>query len=158
MVSEMERAMRTAIELYPEQAAEEAERGSIYGPYDYDVMLQEFGNIELKVDEQDYSGDSWVLYRNGTDSAGCWHRGFGYLQFGWGSCSGCDALQGCEKMSEVQELMNSLNQQIQWFSSKEEALNFFQNHDWEADYSGSSPDRKRFTAAAIELLKGYTEQ
>ena len=56
-----------------------------YGPGDYSPILLSFdAEIVLAADDQDYQGDSYVLYRRGDS--------FGVLIFGWGSCSGCDAL------------------------------------------------------------------
>lgn len=112
--------------------------------YEYDPMLAEFGEILLQVDDNDYTGDSRVLYQDGTR--------YGYLQFGWGSCSGCDALQACQSMEEVQKLMDELYASIRWFDTSAEALEFFRTHDWEGDYDWNEEEQKKFVAGAIALL------
>lgn len=80
--------------------------------YDYQPMLNEFGEILIQVDEEAYQGDSFLLYKNDNK--------YGFLTFGWGSCSGCDALQACTDIDEVQELMDSLYNAIKWFDSLQE--------------------------------------
>lgn len=96
---------------------------------DYQPMLKQFGEIVVQVDDDDYQGDSRVLYES--------EGRYGYLCFGWGSCSGCDALQGCGTIEEVQALMNELFASIIWFDSKPDALEFFNTHDWEGDWAYS---------------------
>lgn len=80
--------------------------------YDYQPMLDEFGEILIQVDEEAYQGDSFLLYKNDNK--------YGFLTFGWGSCSGCDALQACDTIDEVQELMDRLYNAIIWFDSLQE--------------------------------------
>lgn len=130
--------MKKAIELYNKGDSSYFYFGS------YDIMLNEFGNIVVQVDDDDYQGDSRILYKDGNR--------FGYLQFGWGSCSGCDALQGCSNIEEVQDLMDDLHSRIQWFDSKEDAMAFFIHHDWEGDYSWHMNEQKKFVSDVIEYL------
>lgn len=80
--------------------------------YDYQPMLDEFGEILIQVDEEAYQGDSFLIYKNDNK--------YGFLTFGWGSCSGCDALQACDTIDEVQELMDRLHNAIIWFDSLQE--------------------------------------
>ena len=89
--------------------------------YDYQPMLDEFGEILLQVDDDDYQGDSFLIYKKGNK--------YGLLIFGWGSCSGCDALQACDNIDEVQELMDSLYDSITWFNSLQELKNYISNND-----------------------------
>jgi hypothetical protein len=138
--------MKTAEELYPECAEKKRKYGYWSGPSDYSPIIAEFGSILLRVDDDDYQGDSRVLYEQGGK--------IGYLQFGWGSCSGCDALQGCSSMDEVQKLMDELRDQVKWFDSKADALRWFQAHDWKGDYSWHDEQQKRFVSEAIALLSG----
>lgn len=111
---------------------------------DYHPMLEEFGDIITKVDEDGYQGDTWILYNDGGR--------YGYLQFGWGSCSGCDALQGCGSIEEVQELMDSLYESIRWFDNKNEAKQWFATHDFKGDYCWWSGDFKLFLKQIYEYF------
>ena len=127
---------KTAKELYNE----DARYWSSYHP-----MLSSFGNVLIQVDDDDWQGDSRVLYKDGDR--------YGYLQFGWGSCSGCDSLQACRNLEEVQNLMDNLRSQIKWFGSKEECLKFFETHDWEGDYSYRSREQGEFISTVKHVLR-----
>lgn len=98
--------MKTAKELYKDKG---------YW-YDYQPMLKEFGEILVQIDEDNYQGDSYLLYKRDNQ--------YGFLIFGWGSCSGCDALQSCDNIDEVQELMDQLFSDIKWFDSLEEVKEY----------------------------------
>lgn len=127
---------------------------------DYQPMIEAFGTIVLQIDEDDYQGDSWVLYRDFNYGNNFDVPGFkiGYLEFGWGSCSGCDALQACDSLDEIQELADELEQSIKWFDTEEEALDWFINHDWEGDWSGNNFAKKAFVEMARAYLKWKVEQ
>ncbi len=116
-----------------------------YWASSYQPMLDSFGDILVQVDDEDYQGDSRVLYYSGGR--------YGWLQFGWGSCSGCDALQACDSIEEVQELMDDLCGRIQWWGSAKEALDFFKTHDWKGDYSWSRDEQMEFVGKAIAYLE-----
>jgi hypothetical protein len=115
-----------------------------WGWSDYQPMLDAFGKIAIQVDDDDYQGDSRLLYdENGK---------IGLLIFGWGSCSGCDALLACDSLEEVQELCDSLQEDIKWFDDKKQALEYFANHDWQGDYSWHQTETKEFINKCIEYL------
>lgn len=86
---------------------------------DYDPILHSFGEVVVKVDENDYSGDSLVLLRKESR--------YGFLIFGWGSCSGCDALQGCNSYRDIEQLIQQLENNIIWFDSLGEAESYIFN-------------------------------
>lgn len=114
--------------------------------YNYDRLLSSMGyEIVLQVDDKDYAGDSRVLYQ-ASDR-------YGLLIFGWGSCSGCDALYACCTLEEVETLRTDLHNQIIWKDSKNEMREFIANRDWEAQYSYHAEETRDFVAKALELLK-----
>jgi DNA-binding Lrp family transcriptional regulator len=127
------------------QANEIYDASDRYGWDDYKPMLEAIGTILVQVDDEDYQGDSRVLYSEGNR--------IGFLQFGWGSCSGCDALQGAETIEQVQELMDELVSQIKWFDNKEDALKFFNEHDWEGDYDYHAKERTEFIEKVKNILQ-----
>lgn len=137
--------MRKVTEIYPDLYHSYGEDHRFRAPYCYVPMLQEFGEIVLQVDEDNWQGDSWVLYKDGDK--------YGYLCFGWGSCSGCDSLQGCESEEELENLMHSLCSAIQWYDSKEACWEYFHGKDWTTDYAWRNDEFKRFINEAIELLQ-----
>ena len=118
--------MKTAIELYPDESTE---FGLLIS--DYDPIVLNIGDVALRVDDDDYQGDSRVIYIEPDGRVG-------YLNFGWGSCSGCDSLQACDSYEDVQELMDKLLSDIKWFDSSESALHWFLTHDWIGDYTFGS--------------------
>lgn len=98
----------------------------------------------INTDLGSYSGDSLYLVKEGNR--------FGYLQFGWGSCSGCDALQACRNYKELDELRQSLYDSIKWFDSAKEGFRWFLNHDWKGDYLGSNEDVQIFVDKCAAYL------
>lgn len=127
--------MATAREIY--------DNNSKLGWYDYQPMLDEFGTILLQEDDGGYQGDSFLIYKD--------NNRYGYLNFGWGSCSGCDALQACNTIDEVQGLMDSLYADIQWFDSIQELKNYFKNKDWELTWEFHTEAFKKFYPRVMEL-------
>ncbi|MGI9569204.1 MAG: hypothetical protein ACR2PH_05590 [Desulfobulbia bacterium] len=115
---------------------------------DYNPIVSDFGKVALKIDDDDYQGDSRVLYDNDDK--------IGYLIFGWGSCSGCDALQACRDVKEIQELYDSLKSEVKWFSTHKEALDYFNNKDWALEFSWHHEETKSFIDKSIEYLKSKT--
>lgn len=75
---------------------------------DYDLLLRSIGYpVLLQADESCYQGSTFVLFSG--------HLGeVGFLSFGWGSCSGCDALQGCESWADIENLRHELVRDIVW--------------------------------------------
>ena len=117
---------------------------SEWGWYDYTPMIEAFGNVAVREDVHDYQGDTWVLYDNNGK--------IGYLVFGWGSCSGCDALQGCVDFDELQDLCDRLEDGIMWFDNAAKALDWFEAHDWEGDWSWYYEECKDFVRKVFEYL------
>ena len=111
---------------------------------DYQPMLESFGQILVQVDEEGYLGDSWILYEK--------ENRYGFLNFGWGSCSGCDALKACENIKEVQDLMTELEKSIIWFDNKESLLDYFIKTDWKGKYSWQIAEFKTFITHVLNYL------
>lgn len=103
-----------------------------FGPYDYSLIYKSFGAVVFKQDIGRWQGDTQILLKNQELDK------FGYLMFGWGSCSGCDSLQRCDSYDEIDELIGLLWGQIRWFDDDKEALKFFEEHKWDCDW-GYSP-------------------
>lgn len=95
-----------------------------------EYRVKPLGTVTTKPYEADcgeYQGDSYLIIKNDDK--------YGYLNFGWGSCSGCDALQACTNIHDVQELMDRLYSQIQWFDSLKDLKEYFSTKDWPLDYA-----------------------
>lgn len=115
-----------------------------FGDYGIDASYEELvglmcDEVLLQVDDDGYHGDSRLLIRKGSQ--------IGLLIFGWGSCSGCDALQSCVNYEDLAWLFAELEQSIRWDDAAG-MLAFFRAHDWAGDYSHDPS----FVAHGIELL------
>lgn len=122
---------------------------SNYGASDYNPLLQSYGyDIILQVDDQGYEGDTRVIFRDGNR--------YGLLIFGWGSCSGCDALQACTTLQEVEELRKHLHDKIKWGTAAE-LLEYIENKDWELEWSWGETTKK-FLEKAKQILRLAVEK
>lgn len=89
--------------------------------YDYNPIIRSFGKVLVVVEDDYYSGDTRVLLKNGER--------YGFLVVGWGSCPGCDALQGCDTFAEVDRLIDEIEGGIKWFAALAEAKTYIANDD-----------------------------
>ncbi len=112
---------------------------------DYQPIIDYLGTVVVQKDEDRYQGDTWVLFEDTG-------KGYGYLSFGWGSCSGCDALQACRGYEEIANLIKGLESEVKW-APRDEMLAFFRGHDWEGDYSFHFSDMKEFVKEAVAYLE-----
>lgn len=118
--------------------------GDSYHSYDKLISSLEH-EVVLQVDDNDYQGDSRVLLRDGDR--------YGLMVFGWGSCSGCDALYACDTLAEVDELRKKLAGEIIWKDSKSEMRQFIESRDWGVQFiSYDRGETKEFVEKAIEVL------
>ena len=136
--------MKTAKELYPEEWENEQKNGYFYIGGSYQPILEEIGEIIIQIDDKDWQGDSRLMYKKDDK--------YGYLIFGWGSCSGCDALQACRKINEIQSLINSLVEGVKWFDSLEELKKHFSERDWELQYSWHQKETKDFVEQVLNYI------
>lgn len=97
---------------------------------DYQPIIDSLGDVVIQDDDSGYSGDTWVLYKDPDSDI------YGYLCFGWGSCSGCDVLQACSSWDDIAGLIEDLRQEIRW-DTREGTIQFFREHDWVGDFNYS---------------------
>lgn len=115
----------------------------------YEPLVEAFGQrVIVAVDVNDYQGDSYRLIADGDEP----DQRYGILIFGWGSCSGCDALQACESIDDLQALADSLQSQVQWFSDKEALRRYMEEHDWKGDWSWHQEEMHDFRRQVMEFL------
>lgn len=113
--------------------------------YGYQPLLNSFGKIVIQIEDNDWQGDSRILYKDGR-------KKIGFLMFGWGSCSGCDEFYGCNTFEEAEEFSNELESKIIWFENKKEALKWFRTHDWEGDHTNNDKNTELFRKLCIEYF------
>jgi len=95
--------------------------------FSYEDLVERLGETVLSASDDGYQGSSYFLLKSGDR--------YGYLEFGWGSCSGCDALAGCESKEEVGQLFIQLRDSIHWEPSLDAILAWFKTHDWKGGWS-----------------------
>ena len=138
--------MKTKTELLTELQLDYDETGYFYRSCRYyNVLISTIGDIKVEVEVKDYSGDTWLLLEKDGK--------FGYLSYGWGSCSGCDRLQACETPEDIMQLRDYLDSSVKWFDDASEALSFINNHDWVGDYGAYyEEEQATFVFAAKQFL------
>lgn len=110
-------------------------------PGGYEELIGEMGYTTITaVDEDDYQGSSLLVLRDGTR--------YGVLTYGWGSCSGCDALQACNTRTDFDELREDLRRGITWFDGFTEMQAHVAGKDWTLDYVNNELAEKFVTAVA----------
>lgn len=100
---------RIRIEVDPES-------GRIKRPPSYRDTVSMFGDVVAETEWGGYEGDTlWML--KGA-------QGYGIPTFGWGSCSGCDALEACYSQADFDLLQVDLERGLRWFPTLGEAVAF----------------------------------
>lgn len=123
-----------------------------YSPTYRDLVDSMNVTVLFEYEVGDYQGDTLYLLRQGY---GKW----GILHIGWGSCSGCDALQDVmdyswpESREKVEKFRDELFERITWFDTQEALTKYLDEHDWEGDYLGKMG--RAFAQAAKVKLDPY---
>ena len=90
-------------------------RGEYFGTWgldiDYKDIVDRIGPVLTELSNDYYSGDTFVIYGES------WDGEVAYLNFGWGSCSGCDALQACTELDEADKVIAALYAEIKHFEN-----------------------------------------
>ena len=118
-----------------------------WGWSDYGPMLKSFGEIICEQSFGSYQGDTLaILFDDGK---------YGYILFGWGSCSGCDALQACYgDMDKLNDLAKRMWDSIVWYDTPQELIGWIKSHDYEGDYLDYYGDElHEFLHKAISILE-----
>ena len=123
------------------------------GPGDYMPIIESFGEI-VAIQDIDGCRDTLVLLRR-EDAEGCQ---YGFLVFGWGSCCGCDALQGCTSYEDVDALIDSLEASIIWMPDACTALAWFRERDWAAQWYARGDGFDEFLTSALDFLARECER
>jgi hypothetical protein len=113
-----------------------AHYGELVDSMEYEVLVE--------VSDSDYQGDSRYLLRDGIR--------YGILVFGWGSCSGCDALEACDTRAEVVELRDGLHEDIRWFDTETSIVEWLCSPDRDGEYSIHVAEGGQFLREAMTHL------
>jgi len=133
--------MLTAKEICDEMGAKDG--GTYFSVGDYYPIIKSFGNILFSEDTGGWSGETFVFYKL--------KKGYGFLVYGWGSCSYCDALQRCGSVEDVQELMDALSDSMKRFKSLKAIKKYVAEKNWEIEWYGT----EILNGKMIEFIKNY---
>ena len=111
--------------------------------WSYQPMIDSFGEVLVQVDDNDYQGDTRVVYYKDGQ--------YGFLNFGWGSCSGCDALQACDNEEDVDKLIDSLEQDVKWFDSLQELKAYITDSQRKYSYYSHEAEWADFVVKVLAL-------
>ena len=98
------------------------------------------------VEQNAYQGDSLLLGKARDTGK------FYFLTYGWGSCPGCDALQGCENLDDLASLREDLARGMKEFASASEVMAWWRAKDWRAEFI-SADLAEEFIEAAEKVLE-----
>lgn len=105
-------------------AIEEKWDTSSFGGYftgDYPDLIAPYGKILVDECLGSYQGD-WLFVLESVN-------GYGFIPVGYGSCSGCDVLQGVGSLDELKTFQEDLGEDIKWFTTPEELKEYIFSND-----------------------------
>lgn len=112
----------------------------------YHGMASTFGTVVVDVRDDDYQGDERFLLKSGTR--------WGVHVTGFGSCSGCDALEAAYyDEAAIEELRLEMGNGIKWFDTAQECKEYLTGKDWETHHSYREKESSEFVALSIAELE-----
>lgn len=116
------------------------------GSWEYDDLITE--GMCLAIDARQkigsYEGDLLYIVRDGDR--------YGFLTFGYGSCSGCDSLQACSTVEDLTELRDGLYESIRWQDNREAFVKWLGEYDFEGMWYFHEREAREFIEAQKSRL------
>ncbi len=120
-----------------------------YGPsWNYNDLVTTGMGLEV-LEAEDfgaYEGDTLLVVTVGAR--------YGWLLFGWGSCSGCDPLEGCRSLADLTSLRDDMYADIHWEDSREALADWLHDRDWEGQWLYREAGAMEFVRRAEAMLSG----
>lgn len=135
----------TKRDVFGEPWDEDGEEYSTYPSIGYLELVATMGVDVVKHETiGSYQGDYLLIVKEGGS--------YGYLEFGYGSCSGCDALQACSSMEDVAALRQRLYESIQWGPSAAALAQWMKDRDWESQWVWHESEAATWIREAAKML------
>ncbi len=117
------------------------------GNHSYEGILDEVSeNILLVVTDGYYQGESYALvHKEGR---------FGVVEWSYGSCAHCDAIEACETVEEFEEVYEDMVGRIKW-DTLTRTLLYIEEHDWEGQAGYHYDALKVFPEKAKKVLLAF---
>lgn len=129
---------------------------------DYDNLVRSWRyEVVAWLRTGEYQGDYWVILRKFSSRA---YR-YGFLVIGYGSCSGCDALEaavtyapGATAMDwgKVEEHRTLLHDGIHWGDSAEELATWLEDRDPAVDWWVNDREGRHVISGFVSLLRSIS--
>lgn len=117
-----------------------------YPQWEYEELVDSMGvKVLHSVDIGQYEGDTMSLVKEGCR--------YGLLVYGWGSCSGCDAAQGCRTVKEATELRDQIWNEIHWEDSKKSMHKYISDKDLALEWYGTLDDKGEVAKFIDKILE-----
>lgn len=100
------------------------------------IETMEFEEILIDCSDDDYQGETYMLVSKLGQ--------YGVFNYGWGSCSGCDAAQAVSSGTEANELRDDLYHSIRWFDTGAELYEWAETADHDLQWYGHDSAFKTF--------------
>lgn len=101
--------------------------------------------IVLEESDDNYQGDSFLVVNAN------WRDNYGYITFGWGSCSGCDAWESEDTPADRAQLITDILKSSKWFDDLDSLKAYIASPDREGDWYSDNETWKTFARKVAEL-------
>lgn len=118
------------------------------GPY-REALVGIGVDVLVEEDSNNYQGDWVALVVDRAD----YGNEIGFIQQGYGSCSGCDAWQAASNLQDRLDLLQDMITGIKWFDSVESLVEFL-SADHEDQWWGHHEPATKLLERSLEALKG----
>lgn len=135
--------MKTIKECFPDLSNEHGWLSNC--PSRVELLASCGADVLVDVEEGSYQGQGFVLLKRGDE--------YGYVNYWYGSCSGCDSLMAAHTIEDIERERSELVESIQWDRDRSRLLEHikadrpFSDSNW--DDASTHPD---FLVKAMKVL------
>lgn len=82
---------------------------------------------------------------------------YGFVSFGYGSCSQCDELEACSTYAEVAKVRKEMWERVHWEDNACNMFSWMYARDWKLQWYGHVPHAGKFITRSAEILSPLVE-